>query len=56
MLLTRFYQVSPNDVVSIREKAKKRPRVKALWSWLSSVKSQPAEVDAGKMEGNALQA
>ena len=35
------YQVSPNDVVSIREKAKKQSRVKALWSWLSSVKSQP---------------
>lgn len=35
------YQVSPNDVVSIREKAKKQSRVKPLWSWLSSVKSQP---------------
>ena len=35
------YQVSPNDVVSIREKAKKQSRVRPLWSWLSSVKSQP---------------
>lgn len=35
------YQVSPNDVVSIREKAKKQSRVKAALGWLSSVKSQP---------------
>ena len=36
------YQVKANDVVSIREKAKKQSRVKAAWSWLSSVKNQPA--------------
>ena len=34
------YQVSPNDVVSIREKAKSSLVLKLLWSWLSSVKSR----------------
>lgn len=34
------YQVSPNDVVSIREKAKSSLVLRQLWSWLNSVKSR----------------
>ena len=46
------YQVSPNDVVSIREKAKKQSRVKAALE-LAEQREKPTwlEVDAGKMEG-----
>lgn len=44
------YQVSPNDVVSIREKAKKQSRVKAALE-LAEQRGQRLEVDAGKMEG-----
>ena len=44
--------VSPNDVVSIREKAKKQSRVKAALE-LAEQREKPTwlEVDAGKMEG-----
>ena len=46
------YQVSPNDVVSIREKAKKQSRVKAALE-LAEQREKPTwlEVDAAKMEG-----
>lgn len=46
------YQVSPNDVVSIREKAKKQSRVKAALE-LAEQREKPTwlEVDAVKMEG-----
>ncbi len=46
------YQVSPEDVVSVREKAKKQARVKAALD-LSTQREKPTwiEVDAGKMEG-----
>ena len=46
------YQVSPNDVVSIREKAKKQSRVKASLE-LAEQREKPTwlEVDAAKMEG-----
>ena len=46
------YQVSPNHVVSIREKAKKQSRVKAALE-LAEQREKPTwlEVDAGKMEG-----
>ena len=57
------YQVSPNDVVSIREKAKKQSRVKAALELAECLPSREGpeeqaeaaelgrEVDAGKMEG-----
>lgn len=45
------YQVSPNDVVSIREKAKKQSRVKAALELAEQRENQRLEVDAGKMEG-----
>lgn len=46
------YQVKANDVVSIREKAKKQSRVKAALE-LAEQREKPTwlEVDAGKMEG-----
>ena len=46
------FQVSPNDVVSVREKAKKQSRVKAALE-LSEQREKPTwiEVDAAKMEG-----
>ncbi len=46
------YQVSPEDVVSVREKAKKQARVKAALD-LSTQREKPTwvEVDADKMEG-----
>lgn len=46
------YQVTPNDVVSIREKAKKQSRVKAALE-LAEQREKPTwlEVDATKMEG-----
>lgn len=46
------YQVSPNDVISIREKAKKQSYVKVTLE-LAEQREKPTwlEVDAGKMEG-----
>ncbi|MCE1731999.1 30S ribosomal protein S4, partial [Enterobacter hormaechei] len=46
------YQVSPNDVVSVREKAKKQARIKAALE-LAEQREKPTwlEVDAAKMEG-----
>ncbi len=46
------YQVSPEDVVSVREKAKKQARVKAALD-LSTQREKPTwmEVDAGKLDG-----
>ena len=46
------YQVKANDVVSIREKAKKQSRVKAALE-LAEQREKPTwlEVDAGKIEG-----
>ncbi|MCE1813593.1 30S ribosomal protein S4, partial [Enterobacter hormaechei] len=45
------YQVSPNDVVSVREKAKKQARIKAALE-LAEQREKPTwlEVDAAKME------
>lgn len=45
------YQVKANDVVSIREKAKKQSRVKAALELAEQREKQRLEVDAGKMEG-----
>lgn len=45
------YQVKANDVVSIREKAKKQSRVKAALELAEQRENQRLEVDAGKMEG-----
>ncbi|MCE1741570.1 30S ribosomal protein S4, partial [Enterobacter hormaechei] len=44
------YQVSPNDVVSVREKAKKQARIKAALE-LAEQREKPTwlEVDAAKM-------
>lgn len=46
------YQVSPNDVISVREKAKKQSRIKAALE-LAEQREKPSwlEVDAAKMEG-----
>ena len=46
------YQVSPEDVVTVREKAKKQARIKAALD-LSTQREKPTwvEVDADKMEG-----
>ena len=46
------YQVSPEDVVAVREKAKKQARIKAALE-LSTQREKPTwmEVDADKMEG-----
>ena len=46
------YQVSPEDVVTVREKAKKQARIKAALD-LAAQREKPTwiEVDAGKMEG-----
>lgn len=46
------YQVTPNDVVSIREKAKKQSRIRASLE-LAEQREKPAwlEVDKAKMEG-----
>ena len=46
------YQVSPKDVVTVREKAKKQARIKAALD-LSTQREKPTwvEVDADKMEG-----
>lgn len=46
------YQVSPNDVVSVREKSKKQSRIKAALE-LAEQREKPTwlEVDAAKMEG-----
>ncbi|MFB6422234.1 MAG: 30S ribosomal protein S4 [Candidatus Malihini olakiniferum] len=46
------YQVSPNDIIRIREKAKKQSRVKAALE-LAEQREKPTwlEVDAAKMEG-----
>lgn len=46
------YQVAPEDVVSVREKAKKQARIKAALE-LSEQREKTTwlEVDAGKMEG-----
>ncbi len=46
------YQVSPNDVISVREKAKKQSRIKAALE-LAEQREKPTwlEVDAAKMEG-----
>lgn len=47
-----FYQVSSNDVVSIREKAKKQFRVKVVLELVEQrEKLIWLEVDVGKMEG-----
>ena len=46
------YQVSPEDVITVREKAKKQARIKAALD-LSTQREKPTwvEVDADKMEG-----
>ena len=46
------YQVSPEDVVTVREKAKKQARIKAALD-LATQREKPTwvEVDSGKMEG-----
>ena len=46
------YQVSPEDVITVREKAKKQARIKAALD-LSTQREKPTwvEVDTGKMEG-----
>ena len=46
------YQVSPEDVVTVREKAKKQARIKAALD-LAAQREKPTwvEVDSGKMEG-----
>lgn len=46
------YQVSPEDVISVREKSKKQARIKAALE-LAEQREKPTwlEVDASKMEG-----
>ena len=46
------YQVSPEDVITVREKAKKQARIKAALD-LATQREKPTwvEVDSGKMEG-----
>ena len=46
------YQISPEDVITVREKAKKQARIKAALD-LSAQREKPTwvEVDADKMEG-----